>query len=326
MEKQLKIATWNLCLGLSNKKDTVLRYLSENEIKICCLQETEIPLNFPENVLNCGNYNLELEMNTDKKRAGIYIRSDVKYIRRNDLENGDRHLVIIDVLSHKPIRIINVYRSFRPQGGISPEAFFLAQLDVIKKALTKNCFVMGDFNLDVNKEARSDYAYKVPFSHLSDFVTDNNLIQLIDFPTWSRTINGIRKESILDHVYVNNCSLVNNLTSIEPTFGDHLLIVIELNLHLDDYLQSYVRRDWKNYSKTSLIQQLKIKNYEADGCVQSNWNAIEESLIMAADIVAPLCNFVKNVNPKKGPMTTVIIIIIIIIMFISFKILNLEFL
>ena len=67
MEKQLKIATWNLCLGLSNKKDTVLRYLSENEIKICCLQETEIPLNFPENVLNCGNYNLELEMNSEKK-------------------------------------------------------------------------------------------------------------------------------------------------------------------------------------------------------------------------------------------------------------------
>ena len=148
---------------------------------------------------------------------------------------------------------------------------------------------MGDFNLDVNKEAkRIDYAYKVPYSHLSDFLADNNLIQLIDFPTWSRTINGIRKESTLDHVYVNNCSLVNNLTSIEPTFGDHLLIVIELNLHLDDYLQSYVRRDWKNYSKTSLIQQLKIKNYEADGCVQSKWNAIEESLIMAADIVAPL--------------------------------------
>ena len=111
-------------------------------------------------------------MNSDKKRAGIYIRSDLKYVRRSDLENGDRHLVIIDVLSHKPIRIINVYRSFRPQGGISPEAFFLAQLDVIKKALTKNCFVMGDFNLDVKKEARTDYAYRVPFSHLSDFVAD----------------------------------------------------------------------------------------------------------------------------------------------------------
>ena len=103
----------------------------------------------------------------------------------------------------------------------------------------------------------------------------------------------------LDHVYVNNCSLVNNLTSIEPTFGDHLLIVMELNLHLEDYFKSYVRRDWKNYSKTRLIQQLTIKNFEADSCAQSKWNAIEETLIKATDIVAPLCKFVKNVKTKK---------------------------
>ena len=68
MSEQLTIGTWNLCLGLSNKKDIVVDILSTNSVKICCLQETEIQSNFPEKFLNCGGYTIELEMNSEKKR------------------------------------------------------------------------------------------------------------------------------------------------------------------------------------------------------------------------------------------------------------------
>ena len=64
------------------------------------------------------------------------------------------------------------------------------------------------FNLDVNMEMRPDYLYKSPLSHLIEFANANNLTQLVSFNTWSRTINGVRKESLLDHVYVNEVSLV----------------------------------------------------------------------------------------------------------------------
>ena len=169
MEKQLKIGTWNLCLGLGNKKDTVTRCLNELNIGICCLQETEVTNDMQENLLNCGNYNIELEDNTVKKRAGIYIRSDINYIRRNDLEEQDSHIVIIDVVTVIPIRIVCIYRSFRPQGGSSPESLFVAQLRILSKVLVKNCFILGDFNLDVRMELRPDYAYNeccVPFKYL----------------------------------------------------------------------------------------------------------------------------------------------------------------
>ena len=63
MTNNYKLCTWNLCLGLSNKKDIVTSYLKLNNVDVCCLQETEIPDNFPENVLNTGGYNLELELN-----------------------------------------------------------------------------------------------------------------------------------------------------------------------------------------------------------------------------------------------------------------------
>ena len=101
----MKIATWNLCLGLSNKKDIVCDYLAVNDVGICCLQETEIPMNFPEDILNCNNYVLELEQNTEKKRAGIYIRKDVKYVRRTDLERENFHIVVIDVTASPNFRV-----------------------------------------------------------------------------------------------------------------------------------------------------------------------------------------------------------------------------
>ena len=36
----LKIATWNLCLGLANKKDLVTKYLDLHNVSVCCMQET----------------------------------------------------------------------------------------------------------------------------------------------------------------------------------------------------------------------------------------------------------------------------------------------
>ena len=72
----------------------------------------------PENLLNCGDYSLELEDNKVKKRAEIYIRSDINYIRRNDLEETNSHIVIIDVVTVIPFRVICIYRSFRLKGGV----------------------------------------------------------------------------------------------------------------------------------------------------------------------------------------------------------------
>ena len=97
MSNQLKIGTRNLCLGLSNKKDVVTDTLKRNNIGICALQETEIPMNFPENELNCNGYNLEVEANIEKKRAGFFIIKDITYVRRKDLEKENCHMLVLDV-------------------------------------------------------------------------------------------------------------------------------------------------------------------------------------------------------------------------------------
>ena len=104
-----KIGSLNLCLGLPNKKETVVQLLSENAIGVCGLQETEMPMNFPENILNSGGNTLELELNNEKKRSGFYIRKNISYIRRKDLEIINVHVLVVDVeVDIKICIIINV--------------------------------------------------------------------------------------------------------------------------------------------------------------------------------------------------------------------------
>ena len=103
----LRIGTWNLCLGLANKKDIVTSCLSALNIEICCLQETEIVNGFPDNILNCGGFNIELETNTYKRRVGVYLQKDIKYKRRFELEKENHHVVIIDIMASKCFRLIN---------------------------------------------------------------------------------------------------------------------------------------------------------------------------------------------------------------------------
>ena len=149
--------------------------------------------------------NLELELNTTKKRVGTYIRKGVPYTRKFELEKPDHHVVVIDINAGVNLRIINLYRSFRPQGGISPQSLFSAQLEIVKNALVKNCLVMGDFNLNAEMDLRPDYDNIVLLNQLSDFALNYNLTQLVTFNTWSRTIFGVRKESLLDHIYSYSC-------------------------------------------------------------------------------------------------------------------------
>ena len=52
---------------------------------------------------------------------------------------------------------------------------------------------MGDFNLEGGNNLASDYYNIFLLNTLDNFVTDNNLMQVVDFNTWSRTINGQKK-------------------------------------------------------------------------------------------------------------------------------------
>ena len=93
----VKLASWNLCLGLANKKDLVSKIILENKIDICAMQEIDLPTGYNTNLLSFKGYELLTENNDVKLRTGVYIRNDINFVRQPQLEGLNSGLVIIDL-------------------------------------------------------------------------------------------------------------------------------------------------------------------------------------------------------------------------------------
>ena len=295
MNSDLKIGTWNLCLGLPNKKDIVKNYIKTEAIDVCCLQETEIPKDYPRALLSFSDYKIEIEGNQQKKRTAIYINDKIKYERREDLEGINSHIIVIDILGNKHYRIISIYRTFRPPINLSVTDFFKYQISVVKNAMSPNTIVLGDFNLDYSHKYVNNYANKHLFDNFDNELDVFNLAQVITFPTWSRNILGVTKYSILDHVYTTDSTDVVNVYNRVPIFGDHKLIIIELRTHAKKSPISRFERDWRNYSKEILNESLNAINWHTDiSDVQNFWNAFEQDLLSVVDQIVPVVEFTNN--------------------------------
>ena len=288
MSSNTKIATLNLCLGLKTKKEEVKRLIIENNIDILCVQESEIIKGYPTELLTFKGYNYENETNDLKSRCGVYVSNRISYTRRQDLEIKNMHVIILDVNDTKKHRIINIYRSFNPQSTSSQKQFFEAQLLLIQTNITSNTIILGDFNLDQNKIYNPNYSHKLYFEALNTAFQPHNLIQIVDFDTWSRIINNETKSSLIDHVYVKDPTSFKNLSAITPPFGDHKLISFTTTIEKIPLTEIF-KRNWKNYSKEALLTELSKQNWliKKDS-VQSFWNEFESKLVEIVDIIAPL--------------------------------------
>ena len=127
------------------------------------------------------------------------------------------------------------------------------------------------------------------------------MIQIIEFPTWSRIVNNELKESTLDHIYLTDPTICTNIESLKPCFGDHMLITINIHSTKSDCVYSS-RRDWRKYSKVNLVNMLN----EVEWCyeindVQSFWNNMELKIVKIVDIIAPITMFSNNYVPPRIP-------------------------
>ena len=91
---------------------------------------------------------------------------------------------------------------------MSPSTFFNTKLELLVWSLTGDTYVLGDFNLD----AKRDYAYKNEILNLNNFALTSNLSQIVNFDTWSQIVNGVKRSSVLDHIYVKDRSTTLNVS------------------------------------------------------------------------------------------------------------------
>ena len=306
MSTSIKLATWNLCLGLQNKKDYVNHKLNQENIDICCLQECEIPNGLEDKHLTLRDYKIELEDNQRKKRTGILIHNSINYERKRNLEEINTNLVIIDINGDIEYRVVNIYRSFAPERDATPTDNFINQLRLINNAITdspnRTHIIMGDFNLDFNKIYINSYPFSHLFNHLLATFDPLGLQQLVNFETWHRFVNGEKRFSIIDHIYTDHPEQISNLMSTLTDIGDHMLISCEI-VASKSPKKVIMKRDWRNYSKDKLIMKLKIlSTLPRTNCVQETWNKFENILINIVDDIVPLVPFVDNsIKEKLSP-------------------------
>ena len=108
------------------------------------------------------------------------------------------------------------------------QRFIFRQLTLIRNAFNDDTVIMGDFNIDYNKWFDMNYQRKDYFEVFEEKLGELNLLQLLHFDTWSRLVGSVTRSSLLDHLYVNNVTLVKNVKHENMCFGDHVLILVDL--------------------------------------------------------------------------------------------------
>ena len=211
------------------------------------------------------------------------------------------HLIIVDLDLEVKVRIITLYRTFRPTNNMSTKEFFEEQISIANNNVLPKTVLLGDFNLDDKMLYRLDYMHWSLCNLLTDFTTRHSFLQMVKFPTWSRVISNVLKESTLDHIYVNNASLMERCSYIEPYHGDHRIVLIDINLTKPPPTTT-LRRNWYNYSPQLLNERLSAMNLNFDDTsVQELWNSLENVLISVIDELAPLTVYSndKPISAKK---------------------------
>ena len=208
--------------------------------------------------------------------------------------------MIIDIEGNCDIkRIINIYICFNPVGDVSPRDKFKTQLNLIKQAMIPKTVLLGDFNLDYGRIYDDNYAHKNLFADFDEILSDYNLIQMVNFVTWSRMIGPNLRSSVLDHVYVKDPVTIRNLGFIRPHFGDHLLVEFCVK-GSKNKPKVELRRDWRRYSGDLLNTKLNGVDWEIDiDEVQEYWNVFESKLIRIVDEIVPLAEFSSNTIVEK---------------------------
>jgi len=229
----IRLATWNLCLGIAQKKDLLTDILKIKNIDILCLQETEI-LRENSDYYSINKFNLELSNCLPKSRSCIYINEKLKYERLTRFDDSCFEIIVI---LFSEFVLVSYYRTFKLPENFTHFSHFVRAMEIFDEILatysTSNILITGDFNLDYSKINDPAYSKNGYFDHLNAIFDPHGLIQLINEPTWHRFSENTLKESTLDHIYTNNILLLSNIEKTFLNVGDHDLIQFDFKTNLE---------------------------------------------------------------------------------------------
>jgi endonuclease/exonuclease/phosphatase family metal-dependent hydrolase len=229
-KKNINVCMWNLCLGLQYKLNYVREILIKDDVDILCLQETEIEEGLDMNVLKINGYELETNLADNTIRTAVNIKTTLNY--EGMINRGlNQNIIVLKIIQKNlPYLFISaIYRPWKNIKNLSQENAFKNQINQMKRLIPKNseCIVLGDFNINYAKMNNRNVVNRTLTQILKNLVENHSLEQMVSFKTWSRTVNGQFRSSILDHVYVSDNGKIKSITPLSIPISDHVPVKVE---------------------------------------------------------------------------------------------------
>ena len=258
MMTNLKIASWNVCLGISNKLNHIQNILETESIDVLFVQEAEIQNQTNTQFYQINGFKLVTSetINTGKARSCCFIRNTIKF-KQNKLKDNSIELISLRI---GDLTVNGIYRPFKiPHHNNHRE--YMESLTSELKTIDKTGFtiIIGDFNLDSSKRMIQNYNQNTVYRILDEYLDEYNLNQIETNSTWSRIVQNSLHESTLDHIYTSDPTIIKNYSNTKQAISDHNLISINIKLlhEKNNSTKKVLVQDWSKYDGEVLRKKLE---------------------------------------------------------------------
>lgn len=269
--------------SLIHKMDEIRLLFASNKVGIISFSETWLDNSINDSEIEIENY---VVIRKDRNRNGggvcVYIRSDICYNVRTDLDHAHIEAVWLDILfpNSKPLLIGALYRPpDQSHFYVDLEEMCLNSVDFGKT----EAILIGDFNTNTLKKDSSIFKSLRNFCHLC------SLHQLISQFTRVSTSS----QTILDLVLTSDKSKISNSGVIDYGLSDHSMIFCTRKTCKSVFkCHSSVRsRSLKNYNIETLLTSLGSldwSNVFLSSSVDEAWSYFKLLFLSTVDKIAPL--------------------------------------
>ena len=231
--------------------------------------------------------------------VGIYVKDDINWIRRNDLESNDIESIWIEIFPEKSKSFLFSVIYKPPVGSHYLYQNFTILLNQMLSLVTKSkkeAIIMGDLNTNYlntadNKDIKSIFnlmGFKQLIKKATRIITDTS-------------------ETLIDIIQTNNPEVISTSTVIPIEFSDHDLIACVRKLNHQTYKPKTIEfRDYKNYTPNGMCQKISahgdFNKVIADDDVNTCWNNLKSIISTCLDDIAPKIK--KRIRGKPSPWLT----------------------
>ena len=226
--------------------------------------------------------------------VGFYIKNDVVYSRRTDLEIMNEKVfeaIFVDIMfKNKTITCGNIYHS--PSKDANAQSLFQSILEnTLHKISKRECLLFGDFNINLLDCDEPNVG------NFIEVMLENGYRSLINRPTRITQTNG----TLLDHIWTNCCN-AQKLKSCIITYSisDHLVTMICMSIKKSqtkniEYYRSF--SDTKIASFTQCVSELDITPILEKSDPDDAYNQLKKQYMTDFEKSFPL----KKVSFKNKP-------------------------